>query len=434
MSLAVLDSADVLDLLGQFDDPELIASGALHVLSLDAIRDRSRLRWATRQETVREFIERQFQKVFPAADHLVRMDDVNYLLIQSTQSGFGAQARALKLLREVLEFFLGASARSDIKLSRVTKIGPGGVETAPVEVSDADLARAAAMDWETPAPKTEDGGSDTRADTAPPAGPVMTAIDTSGAAAASSVRGDRVYDAMFLVEPVWGIRQRAVVSYLLRPLFFEHRGDRIIDADLDKASPADLLKLNLMVLAEAERLFKTHGGDVRFALHVPIHHASLTSSSGRQAILQALARMQPLAATALVVVLAGLDVGAPHSRIVELTSLLARRCRAVVALAPDLDCKIDRWRDAHLLGVAIDLNVLASANEGLSAKRLSDFAARAPSVAPALIAYSVPNSAAMLTAWSVGFTHVGGDLIVKFSDGALKPLRLEPIDLYRDSA
>jgi hypothetical protein len=225
-----------------------------------------------------------------------------------------------------------------------------------------------------------------------------------------------------------------VVSYLLRPLIFELQAGRLVDADLVNASPGDLMKLDLLVLAEAQRLFQEQGSDKRFALHVPIHHASLAMATARQTVLAMLERLQPLASSSVVVVLAGLESGAPHSRIVALTSALAGRCRAVVALAPDLDCRIERWRDARLSGVAIDLGVLADSSERLSIRRMSEFASRLKGVAPALMAYSAPNTAVLLAAWSAGFTHIGGELIDRFSEGMLQPLRLNPIDLYREKA
>jgi hypothetical protein len=433
MSLAVLGASDLEDLIGRFDDPQLIGKGSLHVLSFEAIRDRSGPRWPMRRDTVREFIERLFHRYFPPADFLMRLDDVNFPVVQSTEAGFSAQARALKLMREVLQFFLGSSARADIRLSRVTRISPEGVETAPIEVSDADLVRAATLEWG-PEPA---GGEQVAAEASPagpPPGPVSSVINAGGVARTPALPGDRSYEAIFVVEPVWGIRQRAVVSYMLRPLVFEQVEGRLVDANLSRASAGDLLKINLIVLAEAQRLFRDQGGHGRFALHVPIHQASLGTANGRQALLSALERFQPRASSCLLIVLTGLEAGAPNSRIVELTSVLARHSRAVVALAPDLECKVDRWRDAHLSGVAIDLNTLASASQALGVKRLSDFADRAHGVAPALIAYSAPNSAALLAAWSAGFTHVGGDHVVRKSTGALLPLRVDPIDLYRETA
>ena len=103
-------------------------------------------------------------------------------------------------------------------------------------------------------------------------------------------------------------------------------------------------------------------------------------------------------------------------------------------MAPNLDCRIDRWRDARLSGVAVDLGVLAASNERASVRRMSEFASRLIGVAPALLAYSVPNTAVLLAAWSAGFTHVGGELIDRFCDGILQPLRLDPVDLYRNKA
>jgi hypothetical protein len=434
MSLAVLDVAGLDALIGRFGDAELVGKGGLLVLGFEAIRDRSGGRWAIRQESVREFIERQFQKYFLPSDQLVRLDDVNFLVIQPSESGFGAQARALKLFSEVLRFFLGASARSDVKLSRVTRMGPDGLEITPVEVSDADLTRLATMDWDAGPPTVvDDPGAEQGAAITTPS-PAMSIVDSGKRSSGAALRGDRTYEAMFLTEPIWSIRQRAVVSYRLRPLIFELQADRLVDANLAKASPGDLTRLNLLVLAEAERLFRDKGADRRFALHIPIHQASLGASAGRQTLLATLERLQPLASSSVVVVLIGLESGAPHSRIVTLTSALAGRCRAVIALAPDLDCKIDRWRDAHLSGVAVDLNVLASSNEQLSVKRMSEFAARSQGVAPALISYSTPNTAVLLAAWSAGFTHIGGELINRYSDGLLQPLRLNPIDLYRGKA
>ena len=431
MSLALLNARDVDDLVARFDDPELIGRGSLHVLSLDAIRERSGRRWPMRSHTVREFIERQFHKCFPASDFLVPLDDVNVLLVQSGETGFAAQARALKLLGEVLQFFLGASARADIRLSRVTRIGPDGVESAAVDVSDADLARAASLDWEPEAVRVGEPAGVDQEPAIRMTGPLSAVIKAGGVSRTPALPGERAYDAMFVVEPVWGIRQRAVVSYHLRPLVFEQRDGRLVDANLARASAGDLLKINLIILAEAQRLFREQGASGRFALHVPIHQASLGTANGRQALLSALERFQPGAASCLLIVLSGLESGAPSSRIVELTSVLARHSRAVVALAPDLDCKIDRWRDTHLSGVAIDLAALGQSGGPLNARRLSEFADRFHGVAPALIAYSAPNSAALLAAWSAGFTHVGGDPVVRQPSGALLPLRVDPIDLYR---
>jgi hypothetical protein len=428
MSVSVLNASAVGDLTSKFD-PALIAKGAVFVIGFDAIRDRSGTRWTMRQDTVREYVERQFQKYFTPADQLVRLDDVHFMVVQPLESGFGAHSRALKLLSEGLKFFLGSGATSDIRLSQVTRIGPDGVELAPIEVSDADLARLASLDWDSGALPTSDHTAEGAQP--PPAGPIMSRINAEKARGNAALKGDRTYEVMVLVEPIWSINQRAVVSYQLRPLFFELQESAFVNANLANATPGDLMRLDLLVLTEAQRLFREQGQNKRFALHVPIHHVSLTMSGARQTVLTMLQRFLPAASSSIVVVLVGLESGTPHSRIVELTSALANRCRAVVAMAPGLDFKMDRWRDARLSGVAVDLSILANSNERLNIKQMSDFAARLPGVAPALLAYSVSNTAVLLASWSAGFTHVGGEVIAKYSEGVLQPLRLDPIDIYQ---
>ncbi len=431
MSLTVLNASDLGALLTRFDNTALINRGAFHVLAFDAIRDRSGRRWPTRRELVREFIERHFQKYFSPTDQLAPLDDVNFLLVQPLNSGFDAQSRALKLLGEVLQFFLGVRAMSDVKLSQVTRIVSDRIEITPIEVSDADLIRTASMDWGAEPSRTSDPDASNSGPSSISCGPLTSVVVTGRSNRSYAWKTNPTYELVFVVEPLWGIRQKVVVSYLLRPLIFEREADRFVDAELANVSLRDLVRQSLIILTEAERILQEQTADNHFALYAPIHQATLSAASGRLAVLSALGRFQTLASASMIVLLTGLEIGTPHSRIVELTSMLAHQCRAVVALAPDLDCEIGHWRDAHLSGVAVDLSVLAKESVQLKPKQMSRFASRSQGIAPALIACSAPNSAAVLAAWSAGFTHVGGDRIFRHRNADLRPLRFDPIDLYR---
>jgi hypothetical protein len=427
MGRLVLGADDLNRLMTRLGDDGSLQDGSAHVLAFDAIRDRSR-RWLVRQEAVRDFIERTFLRSFPASATLLPLDDVNFLVIQPSESGYGAQGRALRLMAEVLRFFLGVSARADLKLSRVTRIGPDGVETAPVEIGDADETSLEAME---PEARALSGSTQTIAASPIDGQGLLTGVISHGRKGpAPLVRGDRTYDAMSVIEPIWSVRQEAVVSYLLRPLVFEKSDDGLAPADLASASLRDLLSLDLIVLSEAERVLKEQEPGGRIALHVPIHQAVLAMSNARQTLLSALNRVHALASS-VIVVLAGLEMGTPHSRLLEATSLLANRCRAVVALAPGFDCPIDRWRDAHLSGVGVDFSNRLGGEAPPTLKQITAFAARFDGVAPALIAYSAPTTAMTLAAWSAGFTHVGGDVVFKTQKEILRPARVKAVDIYR---
>jgi len=433
MGLLVLGADDLSKLMARLSEDGALKEGAAHVLAFDAIRDKTR-RWALRQDSVREFIERTFHRTFPASDTLVPLDDVNYLVIQPLETGYAAQGRALRFMAEVLQFFLGSSARADLRLSRVTRIGPDGVETEPVDIKDADLREAEKdkADDNPSDPQGEGGLGQSEADSLIDGQGLLTPIEASAKGASPAVHGDRTYDAMFVIEPIWSIRQEAVVSYHLRPLIFEYSSEGLVPADLRKATLRDLLRLDLIVLAEAEKVLGAQEAGSRIALHVPVHQAVLAMTSARHKLLGALDRMNALSSS-LIIVLTGLEIGTPHSRLVEATSLLLNRCRAVVALAPSFDCPIDRWRDARLSGIAIELCNPLDPDGSPSLSQIAGFAARLDRAAPALIAYSAPKTALTLAAWSAGFTHVGGDVIFKGRNEGLKPARVKAIDIYRQS-
>jgi len=429
MGFEVLEANSIQNLIEHYG-ADAFSTHDVFVLGFEAIRDRSGDRWAIRQDMVREFIERRFQKHFPVDHQLLRLDDVNFLLVQPGETGFGAKTRALKLLSEVLQYFLGASTLSDVRLSRVTRASADGLEITDEDVSATDFSRLVNEDWDIPSPDVANNlvQRPVLANDAP-TGPALRVIDNKDRRGAIGLRRDRNYEAIFLTEPIWTINQRAIVSYLLRPLIFERQDDCLVEAEANEISPGDRIGLDLVVLAEAERLFREHGPKARFALHVPISQASLSTAAGRRILRSALERLQPLASASIIFVVTGLEAGAPHSKIITITSALAGQCRGVIALAPDLDCKSDHWRGAHLSGVAVSLDGRNSSSE-LSVGRFSEFADRLAGVAPALMAYSVPNRAALIMAWSAGFTHVGGEPIQKYADDMLEPLRLNPIQLY----
>ena len=214
---------------------------------------------------------------------------------------------------------------------------------------------------------------------------------------------------------------------------FELANDGPIEADLREATTGDLVRLDLIVLAEAQRILGRQDASA-IVLHVPIHFRSLASANGRARILVALKSISPSASTTVIMVLKGLDGGTPQSRILEATTLLKGNCRAVVAQPDTLDLKVDRWRGAKLSGIAIDFSELGKNVGTVPSESLCRFAEHLQGATPALIAYSVSNSAEILAAWAAGFTHVGGDCIpLEGSASRLASYRVSPTDIYRAS-
>jgi hypothetical protein len=245
------------------------------------------------------------------------------------------------------------------------------------------------------------------------------------------VQGDRSYSVSFMVEAVWGVRQSAVASFFLRPSIVEWGQDGVVDADLSRATLGDLVRLDLIILGEAQRLLHLHLPATPCILHVPINQASLGSLKGRPSILSALDALQPFASMSLVIILEGLGTGTPNSRIRELTSVLKARTRAVIAMASGFDTDCERWTGANLSGVGIDFGAQARPSGESSEARFSTFARRGQTIAPVLIGYGAPDTAYVLAAWAAGFTHISVNSVYDGRASRLLPVRFEPMDLYR---
>ena len=105
-------------------------------------------------------------------------------------------------------------------------------------------------------------------------------------------------------------------------------------------------------------------------------------------------------------------------------------CTAIIAEAPSFRSDLSYWACAGLDGVCTDLSDQQFRGGVQCLRVLNRFAETTRKIAPALIADAVTNRAALIAAWSAGFTHVSGDVIAHEDCADLTPVRLAPEDLY----
>jgi len=105
----------------------VLATGAVNLIGLDAIRRQLGDRWAAKKGRVWEHVEQEFQRKLGPGDIAVRIDDVSYLIAVPATPGFAAQALCLSILQEVLKFFLGEIRAGDIAVRVVTDLADGEI-------------------------------------------------------------------------------------------------------------------------------------------------------------------------------------------------------------------------------------------------------------------------------------------------------------------
>ncbi len=394
--------------LERVSDPELLRSGAVNLIGLDAIRAQLGDRWEAKRGRVWEHLEREIERTIGPGGVFVRLDDASYLVATAGMTGFAAQATCLTVLQEVLRFFLGELKPADMRVRSVSAIQGGEIVSAPV-----DLARLRAPPAAAPTAASggsggmaasalaSPGGGDPMA-VASPIGPLHEgeAPDWKPPLAGRTKRVDLEppkhppFELRITVEPVWSLKRGIITSFVL---------DRA-GAPPD-APPAVHEEIDMAVFAYAAGLMdeqKRQMGDL--ALHVPLHFTSLATQRTR---LRLLSLTQPVRETmrrAMLLEICGLTAGVPPSRLIEVIGLVRSLFAGVLGRVRPSRAALEAVKGCGLRGVVVEAPLLAPQGPD-GETRLRAFAQAAQGLSPNLVIHGLPAQSLIDTAAATGFTH-----------------------------
>lgn len=360
-----------------------IAAGAVIVISVEAIKDRSDTRWGRRQEQVETFVTRAFQRAAGASDLILALNDVEYLTIQPDASHVAAASRCANILKETLHFFLGASAIEDVRILQVVGFTEGELEVRaidPAELNETRPEPVSSQIRDTP-PTSLIPASMQRVVRLDPPG-LDVEIDTE-------------------VRPIWSLAGSAIVSHVI---WADEAQVIARNPSLALYAPAMGREIALAGLEHARALLEGEV-PVRAGLHCAAPFAALTHSTSRFRLLNILNEISAPLRRLLVFEITGASGGLPHGRMAELVSLISPFCRAVLARAPDLHTELRSWRGCNLAGVTVDCSQVPSDDRRTPAQ-FAAFTREAFAVGPACVAYGLTSRSLLLTAWAEGFTHL----------------------------
>ncbi|HEX3364393.1 hypothetical protein [Phenylobacterium sp.] len=411
-----LISASLREMLNQVGPA--IASGTVNIISVEAIRERSEDRWPRKREQVVTFVERAFSRLSQPGDVIVPLNDWEFLTIQPGASRTAALGFSANLLRETLEFFLGAASHQDLRLFQVNAYinGELGVRAvAPGQLISPDQLDIAAPE----------GAAAAAQSLSPPCDALTLSRSRT---LRLVVEGGLAVEVAVVAEPVWNVPARAVASYLLRPTVSlettEPDGVAALPAELSSSIAGDIA---LQMIAAAVDLLEQL--EVKVALHLTLPVRALTYSLTRYRVLHALRDLSPEMRKLLILEIVELSDGLPQSRMAEIVASIAPFARAVLARAPSAAADLAAWRGCGLNGATLDCSDLDPADRQAQAK-LATFVRNAAQMSKACVAYGLASRALVLAAWSAGFTHVNGPGLVADALRARGAVRLQPIDLF----
>ena len=220
------------------------------------------------------FVERAFSRLCEPGDVIAPLNDTEFLTIQPNSSRTAALGFSANVLKETLEFFLGAVARQDLRLFQVTSFANGELGVQPVATGR--LIGPDHVD-----PQSPPG----RRATAPPADELQRLARPHRVKIHVASLGP--LDVTIAAEPVWNAGAGAVVSYALQPTVqFPVPAEDQAGAPMSELPPALAADIALAVIGRAVELLETLS--LRSALHIPLPLSALAFSAARYRVLHGL--------------------------------------------------------------------------------------------------------------------------------------------------
>jgi hypothetical protein len=394
-------SAAALDMLDRLQDPALLASGAVNLIGLDAIRAKLGDRWESKRARVWEHVEREIERTIGPTNLSVRLDDATYLIALPATPGLAAQATCLTVLQDVLKFFLGELRPADMAVRNVSSIEGGEIVSAPVDIRRLHGAAPPASAPTAPTRLTAGGPSP-----AAPSSAIMLGEEAPPAPewrpplAGRSFR-ERLeppkrppFDLVVTDEPVWNLRQGLITSFVI------DRAGAPSDADAAVHEEIDLAVFNHA--SELLREQAKQGGP--FVLHVPVHFMSLATQRTRLRLLGLTQPVREAMRQMVLLEICGLDPGVPPSRLIEVIGLVRSLCGGVLGRVRPSRPALAAVRGCGLRGLVIEAPLLSPQGPDGEA-RLKVFAAAALALSPNAIIHGLPTPGLIDVAAEAGFTH-----------------------------
>jgi hypothetical protein len=380
-----IESADARAVVERLAGTNLVERGSVTIISVEAIRDRAADRWARKRDDVCAYVERKCDEHLSFQDIRARIDETDFLIAMTTEEGIAAQAIALKILEEVLIFFLGSAEATDLRVSAVTSILDDVIATAPI-----DLAKIAAA-RRRPSDHAYQGAVDPKE--------VRRRTPVSFVAAS----GERVR-VDFAVEQVISLRHQVTAALRIQPtVSFLATGATIPAHRFSRLADDDIAFIDRATLAYAAMYMpKNVRSDPPLIL--PTSFRTMGSRKGRSALMAVEGATPEQLRHGVMMELMDVDLGTPTARLAEVVGLVSQLCRGVMArIWPSRD-PMAPIRGTRFQGITFDLRGLPL-DEATLRMLFDHMAKHARRKAPVLIAQGLSGHEAMAHAEAAGFTH-----------------------------
>jgi hypothetical protein len=394
MTITRISAADASAALERLAGSDRLERGAVFIVSVEAIKERSGDRWDKKRDDVWGYLGRKLNEYLSYQDIHQRISETDVLVAMTTEDGVAAQAVGMKVLEDVLEFFLGEANRRDIRIKAVSRIDGHYLSCTDIDPDAVATARA----------------------TARPADPeraeVVSPYRSLVSAEAESERNPVSFTASngqtlhidFALEHVVSLRHGVTAVLRVEPtVSFHATGEVIPPRKFLKLADEDMHAIDRATLAFGG-LFLPEDARNQPPLILPTSFRTMGGRKGRLLLLNVPGATPERVRQGAMIEFVDVDRGTPNGRLVEVTSLVSRVTRGVLArLQPNRDA-LSPVSGARFNGLTVDF-----ADLGLPDSRIEAFmrvmAHQMRGKAPALIAQGLAERLHLEMAEEAGFTH-----------------------------
>lgn len=381
-----------------------ISAGSVHLLGLDALREKLGARWEAVSGRVFTLTERLLRETLSPHDVFFRHETGTYVVVFARLGSTEAQLVCGRIVADLRRILLGEDDTTSITVRSSVRVVGGGAE---MRAASLDEMMRAATDT---SPAAVDDSGTGRAGGGIRGGGHVADLVTPPPHWAVAAERKGALEIMY--RPAWDAVRQVLSLYIARPCHEQVRRRALwgYEAADDPADPASFLALDLKVLREAVDCYvELYQNRFRFFLCLPVHFESVAITGRRQHVIALAHRIPAELRPFLTFQLDGLPAGIPEGRLRDLVNALAPFGRCVGASLPVGSRELPTYAAAGVREVATSLpSGMAMAR---LAPDLAQFAATAQKLKLRTILEGVDGPAQEQVAEAAGINFLAGDYI-----------------------
>ena len=371
--------------LAALEGSELLQSGCVNLISLDAVQARAAALWPRKRELVWAFTERKLNDRLASEDMVLRVSETTYLIAIACDHAAAAQSVCMRVLEEVLLHFIGHLDRADIVISRVDSISEGALSCTAVDIATIPVSN---QDGDEAVQKLR---------------PSTSRETEKNPALFSSISG-RPLRVDFLPRAISSLKHGVMTAVHINRIIADADSGAVLSlTELDALTDTDIIRIDAVTMDYAKLFTMGAQAGGHAALLIPVSFRSLLNRRGREVLIANGAGSNAFKGGAVFELL-HLDGGTPPSRVKEAVAIGKSMARAVFARIHDRQGGMISVAETGVAGLTILGPYLASVAASGGGRRLIQSMLR---MSRTLVVLDVGGLSTPEKLLSYGFTHAG---------------------------